>query len=83
MHYQQTPKLHLSSPHIFVERTLALIKPDAADKAEEIESIILRSGFTVLQRKPCDPFIWLADWLMKNNPNKPSISSGTEIQNEA
>lgn len=36
-------------PDIFVERTLALIKPDAIDKADEIEDIILRSGFTILQ----------------------------------
>ncbi|XP_076878057.1 nucleoside diphosphate kinase homolog 5 isoform X1 [Brachyhypopomus gauderio] len=209
---------HTPPPHIFVERTLALIKPDAADKADEIEDLILRSGFTILQkrtlqlspeqcsdfyaeqygkrffpsltafmssgpitvlalarhqaiatwkalmgpassakarethpeclrarfgtsdlrnavhgsetfsaaerelkfmfpnsviepipmgeaakdylnkyinptllkgltelckRKPHDPFIWLADWLMKNNPNKPTISDGTEIQDEA
>lgn len=38
-----------SIPGIFVERTLALIKPDAIDKADEIEDIILRSGFTILQ----------------------------------
>lgn len=34
---------------IYVERTLALIKPDAVDKADEIEEMILGSGFTVLQ----------------------------------
>ena len=32
-----------------VERTLALIKPDAVHKAEEIEELILKSGFTILQ----------------------------------
>lgn len=36
-------------PKIYVERTLAIIKPDAIGKAEEIEDIILRSGFTILQ----------------------------------
>lgn len=36
-------------PHIYVERTLAIIKPDAVHKAEEIEDIILRSGFAILQ----------------------------------
>ncbi|XP_072519861.1 nucleoside diphosphate kinase homolog 5 [Salminus brasiliensis] len=42
-----------SSPpqRLFLERTLALIKPDAADKAEEIQDIILQSGFTVLQKR--------------------------------
>lgn len=38
-----------SYPRIFVERTLALIKPDAIHKAEEIEDIILKSGFIILQ----------------------------------
>ncbi|XP_076458646.1 nucleoside diphosphate kinase homolog 5-like [Babylonia areolata] len=157
-------------PHIYVERTLAIIKPDALHKAEEIEDIILRSGFAILQKfgvrltgqnfhiinsspmlgqllllccseslraiygtddqrnalhgsdglpsaqreirfffpdsvvepvatgqaakdylskavnptllkgltelckqKPEDPVIWLADWLLKNNPNKPKV----------
>ena len=34
---------------IFVERTLALIKPDVVNKADEIETIILNNGFTILQ----------------------------------
>lgn len=38
-----------SCSRIYVERTLAIIKPDAIDKAEEIEDIILKSGFTILQ----------------------------------
>lgn len=38
-----------SRPRIYVEKTLALIKPDAIHKAEEIEDIILKSGFTILQ----------------------------------
>ncbi|KAJ8015278.1 hypothetical protein DPEC_G00024460 [Dallia pectoralis] len=36
---------------IYVERTLALIKPDAIDRAEEIEEVILTSGFTILQKR--------------------------------
>ncbi|XP_044517795.1 nucleoside diphosphate kinase homolog 5 [Gracilinanus agilis] len=38
-------------PQIYVERTLALIKPDIVDKEEEIEDIILSSGFTIVQRR--------------------------------
>jgi hypothetical protein len=34
---------------IFVERTLALVKPDAINKAHEIETILLKNGFTILQ----------------------------------
>lgn len=36
-------------PQIYVEKTLALIKPDVVDKEEEIHDIILRSGFTIIQ----------------------------------
>ncbi|GCB70421.1 nucleoside diphosphate kinase homolog 5 [Scyliorhinus torazame] len=40
-----------SAADVSVERTLALIKPDAIDNADEIEETILRSGFTVLQKR--------------------------------
>ncbi|XP_061758068.1 nucleoside diphosphate kinase homolog 5 [Nerophis ophidion] len=36
---------------IYVERTLAIIKPDAVHKSQEIEDIILTSGFTILQKR--------------------------------
>lgn len=35
--------------HIHVERTLALIKPDVIEKAEEIEDDIMKLGFVILQ----------------------------------
>lgn len=38
-----------SRVHIHVERTLALIKPDAIDKAEEIEDDVIKLGFVILQ----------------------------------
>uniref|UniRef100_A0A673AZ60 NME/NM23 family member 5 n=1 Tax=Sphaeramia orbicularis TaxID=375764 RepID=A0A673AZ60_9TELE len=65
---------------VYVERTLALIKPDAIHKTEEIEDIILKSGFTILQHKPFNPCIWLADWLMKHNPNKPQVCDGVIVE---
>ena len=34
---------------MYVERTLALIKPDVVHLSEEIEEVILASGFTILQ----------------------------------
>lgn len=39
------------SESIYVQRTLAIIKPDAVGRAEEIEDIILRTGFTILQKR--------------------------------
>nr|ACI68840.1 Nucleoside diphosphate kinase homolog 5 [Salmo salar] len=80
----ETPKNQMPYPRIYVERTLALIKPDAIHQAEEIEDVILRSGFTILQKqKPVDPFTWLADWLVRNNPNKPQIFDGATGEDAA
>ncbi|XP_037531807.1 nucleoside diphosphate kinase homolog 5 [Nematolebias whitei] len=36
---------------IYAERTLAIIKPDAIHKSEEIEDVILKSGFIILQKR--------------------------------
>ncbi|XP_068596913.1 nucleoside diphosphate kinase homolog 5 [Brachionichthys hirsutus] len=39
------------NPRIYVERTLAIVKPDAVHRAEEIEEAILESGFTIVQKR--------------------------------
>ncbi|XP_055980654.1 nucleoside diphosphate kinase homolog 5 [Sorex fumeus] len=44
-------ELSMLPPQIYIERTLAIIKPDIVDKEEEIKDIILRSGFTIVQRR--------------------------------
>lgn len=36
---------------IVLERTLAIVKPDAIKKCKEIEDVILRNGFTILERR--------------------------------
>ncbi|XP_031980810.1 nucleoside diphosphate kinase homolog 5 isoform X4 [Corvus moneduloides] len=41
----------MPEPQIYVERTLAIIKPDVIDKEEEIEDLILRSGFHIIQKR--------------------------------
>lgn len=49
------------SPAITVERTLALVKPDVIDHADQIVEEIKRKGFTVLQVSGfCLRKIWLA-----------------------
>jgi nucleoside-diphosphate kinase len=35
----ETENVTMEVPHVYVERTLAIIKPDAAHKSEEIEDI--------------------------------------------
>ncbi|TRY90053.1 hypothetical protein DNTS_031572 [Danionella cerebrum] len=47
----EDPQKQMPKPRIFVERTLALIKPDAIHKTDEIEEVILQAGFTVLQKR--------------------------------
>ena len=41
----------INASYIHVEQTLALIKPDAIEKADEIEDVILQHGFAILQRR--------------------------------
>ncbi len=34
----------------------------------------LTAGLTALSKaKPADPVVWLSDWLLANNPNKPRV----------
>jgi nucleoside diphosphate kinase len=35
----------------YVQRTLAMVKPDAVHKFEEIEDIIIKTGFTIIQKR--------------------------------
>ena len=46
---QEYPRM--DAPEIFVERTLAIFKPDVVQKqiTDELEEIILSAGFTILQ----------------------------------
>ena len=39
----------MPNPRVYVERTFAMIKPDAVHKFDEIEDIILQAGFCILQ----------------------------------
>lgn len=55
-------------PQIYVERTLALIKPDAIHKAEDIEDIILKSDFTILQVSQNALEISVLNWRTNNCP---------------
>ena len=46
---ESAPPLSSSYPGITVERTLAIIKPDAIEQADEIIEVIKEKGFTILQ----------------------------------
>ncbi|CAF0802155.1 unnamed protein product [Adineta steineri] len=51
MRSDQSTVMDFNKSGIFVERTLALIKPDAVNKAIDIETVILNQGFTILQKR--------------------------------
>ncbi|TGZ68905.1 hypothetical protein CRM22_004016 [Opisthorchis felineus] len=40
-----------------------------------VNPTLLRGLTEVCKQKPKDPIPWLADWLLDNNPNKPSVNS--------
>ena len=52
-----------NSSYIHVEQTLGIIKPDAIEKADEIEEIILKQGFSILQ--VCMQSLWPAIVIIK------------------
>jgi hypothetical protein len=49
-------------PLLFVEQTLAIIKPEAVEKAVEIEDIIVKSGFTILNVNSCKEALFITFW---------------------
>jgi len=58
--YEKAPK-----PTINIEHTLAIIKPDAMNKADEIVDIILKSGFTIINVRCISVAV---TWHQLNNP---------------
>lgn len=42
--------------------------------ADHVNPILLQGLSKLCKEKPVDPVIWLADWLLTNNPNKPKTS---------
>uniref|UniRef100_A0A673YK83 Nucleoside diphosphate kinase homolog 5 n=1 Tax=Salmo trutta TaxID=8032 RepID=A0A673YK83_SALTR len=41
-----------------------------------VSPTLLRRFTELCKQKPVSPFTWLADWLVRNNPNKPKIFDG-------
>ena len=46
---ESAPPLASNYPGTVVERTIAIIKPDVIDRADEIIEVIKEKGFTILQ----------------------------------
>ncbi|XP_052005284.1 nucleoside diphosphate kinase homolog 5-like [Xyrauchen texanus] len=87
--------VHGSESSFAAEREIRFIFPNSViehipmgdttkDYLSRYVSPTLLNGLTELcKRKPADPYTWLADWLLNNNPNKPKISAGTVVEEAA
>jgi nucleoside-diphosphate kinase len=45
--------------------------------AESVNPTLLEGLVQLCKVKPADPVVWLADWLLVNNPNKPKTDEIT------
>ena len=45
--------------------------------AESVKPTLLEGLAQLCKVKPVDPVVWLADWLLMNNPNKPKTAEIT------
>ncbi|XP_017279692.1 nucleoside diphosphate kinase homolog 5 [Kryptolebias marmoratus] len=50
--------------------------------SKHVNPVLLRGLTELCKEKPLNPCIWLADWLMKNNPNQPQICDGVIVEDE-
>ncbi|XP_076221035.1 nucleoside diphosphate kinase homolog 5 [Nomia melanderi] len=65
-------EIHFFFPELTVE---PLLKNEAAvDYLEETINSVLAEGLSLCCKfKPAEPVLWLANWLITNNPNKPKL----------
>ncbi|KZC07765.1 Nucleoside diphosphate kinase like protein 5 [Dufourea novaeangliae] len=65
-------EIHFFFPEFIVE---PLLKDESAiDYLEEVVNPVLVEGLSMCCKvKPADPVLWLANWLILNNPNKPKL----------
>ncbi|CAB3978215.1 nucleoside diphosphate kinase homolog 5-like [Paramuricea clavata] len=65
--------VYLPSPAGIVEPVP--YRQDAKDYLSRTVNKTLIKGLTELcKKKPQEPILWLSDWLIDNNPNKPRIN---------
>lgn len=43
-----------------------------------LNPVLMDGIYQCTQVRPCDPVVWLADWLLTHNPNKPEMSPANE-----
>ncbi|KAF6029358.1 NME5 [Bugula neritina] len=82
----QRNALHGSDSFSSAEREIRFFFPDSIIEpvptgqaakdylSHEINPTLLKGLTALCKQKPEDPVVWLADWLIDNNPNKPKIA---------
>jgi len=56
-----------------------IVEPVATGQAakdylsKSVNPTLLKGLTDLAKKKPEDPVLWLADWLLENNPNKPRV----------
>ncbi|XP_046432477.1 nucleoside diphosphate kinase homolog 5-like [Neodiprion fabricii] len=69
---QAEREIHFFFPEFIIEPLLR--GETAADYLWEVINNVLLEGLTLCcKRKPADPILWLANWLILNNPNDPKL----------
>ncbi|CAL8083792.1 unnamed protein product [Calicophoron daubneyi] len=83
---EQQNAVHGSDGFCSAEREIRFFFPDTVMEpipmrvaakdylARNVNPTLLRGLTEVCKQKPKDPVPWLADWLLANNPNRPSIN---------
>ncbi|XP_015748137.1 PREDICTED: nucleoside diphosphate kinase homolog 5-like [Acropora digitifera] len=86
--------LHGSDSYSSAEREIHFFFPDsivepistgqaAKDYLTRTVTPTLLKGLTELcKKKPADPILWLSDWLIANNPNKPQVREDAYVVEE-
>ncbi|XP_063217470.1 nucleoside diphosphate kinase homolog 5-like isoform X2 [Bacillus rossius redtenbacheri] len=67
-------EIHFFFPEMIVE---PLLTGSALQSylAESVNPTLLEGLAELCKVKPVDPVVWLADWLLLNNPNKPTVDN--------
>ncbi|XP_049834871.1 nucleoside diphosphate kinase homolog 5-like [Schistocerca gregaria] len=66
-------ELHFFFPELLLESTLKGHHPTFY-LAEKVNPTLVEGLTAVCKVKPVDPVIWLADWLLTHNPNRPKTN---------
>ena len=82
VHGSDSPASATGELKFFFPRLIVGTLPSAEEATRELASDVvplLTSGLTELCRaKPAEPVAWLAQWLLENNPNKPTRSKASK-----